>query len=74
MPTASTLVQIHAVGNKSSAPNEVIAIAIAIANANVIANVIAIKAIQDPQVSRRTTKETLKLPAWRRKKCFIMHA
>jgi hypothetical protein len=65
-------VQIHAVGNKSSAPNEVIAIAIAIAN--VIANVIAIKAIQDPQVSRRTTKETLKLPAWRRKKCFIMHA
>ncbi len=68
MPTASTLVQIHAVGNKSSAPNEVIAIAIA------IANVIAIKAIQDPQVSRRTTKETLKLPAWRRKKCFIMHA
>jgi hypothetical protein len=70
MPSASTLVQIHAVGNKSSAPNEVIAIAIAIANANVI----AIKAIQDPQVSRRTTKETLKLPAWRRKKCFIMHA
>jgi hypothetical protein len=70
MPSASTLVQIHAVGNKSSAPNEVIAIAIAIA----IANVIAIKAIQDPQVSRRTTKETLKLPAWRRKKCFIMHA
>jgi hypothetical protein len=68
MPSASTLVQIHAVGNKSSAPNEVIAIAIA------IANVIAIKAIQDPQVSRRTTKETLKLPAWRRKKCFIMHA
>jgi hypothetical protein len=70
MPSASTLVQIHAVGNKSSAPNEVIAIAIAIANANVI----AIKAIQDPQVSRRTTKETVKLPAWRRKKCFIMHA
>jgi hypothetical protein len=52
MQTAGALVQIYAAGNESSAPNKVSGLGIAIKT---------IKAIQDPQVSRRTMKETLKL-------------